>query len=230
MLLSTLSRKAINIAVKSKRSFGGHRVLFVFRYKQQNCEVQQFENSYFELKHAPAHHHLKNQLGIRCRGTSRRTGDRHLFLPLREKQMQCHNIRRVEDRDQSSELFLEMDLQDYELHLPGILWELGWQQWCYFPPKASGCLSFSNQFTEQFSFTYTISMPTFVHEIKYIMFQDLQGYIREFWWGHDGNWRVKEFHFCLRGRLIVLCTREHTKLLLMTSWATSAKTSFKTVS
>lgn len=117
MLLSTLSRKAINIAVKSKRSFGGHRVLFVFRYKQQNCEVQQFENSYFELKHAPAHHHLKNQLGIRCRGTSRRTGDRHLFLPLREKQMQCHNIRRVEDRDQSSELFLEMDLQDYELHL-----------------------------------------------------------------------------------------------------------------
>lgn len=45
-----------------------------------------------------------------------------------------------------------------------------------------------------------------------------------------GAWGVREFHLCLRDRLIVLCMCEDMKLLLMSSWATSAKTCFKTVS
>jgi len=101
MLLSIQSIKAINVAIKSKRSFWGLTLLFVFRYKQQNCEVKQFENSCFELECVPAHHDLKTQLGMIREGGTSRKGDQHLSLPLAEKQVWCNNIRRVEGREHS---------------------------------------------------------------------------------------------------------------------------------
>lgn len=38
-------------------------------------------------------------------------------LPLRQKQRRCNNIRRVEEREQRPQLFLEMDVQVYQLQL-----------------------------------------------------------------------------------------------------------------
>lgn len=69
-----------------------------------------------------------------------------------------------------------MDLQDCQLHFAGILQKLELTAMMLFPSQST-CMFVLQQllFVEQFSFTYMVSMPIFVHKIKYSKFQDLQG-------------------------------------------------------
>lgn len=89
--------------------------------------------------------------------------------------MLCNNKRRVEERTK----FITVSRNGstgLSTTFAGMLGELRLTVMMFFPSQSIWMFGLQQlQFAEQFSFTYTVSMPTFVHEIKYIMLQDLQG-------------------------------------------------------